>query len=73
MKLLNRQESEAKITQYAREGRPFLFAINFPATGAFVMTPEEARENKFFLISIELQIILKRMSVSATSLLPERR
>ena len=48
MQLLNRQESEDKITQYAREGRPFLFAINFPGTGAFILTPEEARENNIF-------------------------
>ncbi len=48
MQLLNRQESEDKITEYAREGRPFLFAINFQGTGAFVMTPGEANENRIF-------------------------
>jgi len=48
MELLNRQESEDKITQYALEGRPFLFAINFQGTGAFILTPEEASENNIF-------------------------
>jgi para-aminobenzoate synthetase component 1 len=47
MQVLNRQQSEDKITQYAREGRPFLFVINFQGTSAYVMTPEEARENRF--------------------------
>jgi para-aminobenzoate synthetase component I len=45
MQLLNRQESESKITQYAREGHPFLFVINFLGTGALILTPEEARDN----------------------------
>jgi para-aminobenzoate synthetase component 1 len=48
MQLLNRSESEDKITQYARERRPFLFAVNFAGTGAFVMTPEEAREKNIY-------------------------
>ena len=48
MQLLNRQESEDKITQYAQEGRPFLFVINFLGTGALILTPEEARENNIF-------------------------
>jgi para-aminobenzoate synthetase component 1 len=48
MQLLNRQKSVDKITQYAQEGRPFLFAIDFLGTAALVMTPEEARENNIF-------------------------
>ena len=48
MKLLNRQESEAKITQLALERRPFLFAIDFFGTGALIITPEEACENNIF-------------------------
>jgi len=48
MQLLNRQESEDKITQYAQEGRPFLFVINFLGTGALILTPEEAHENNIF-------------------------
>ena len=45
MKVLNRLETESKITQYAKEGQPFFFAIDFLGTSAFVMTPEEAIEN----------------------------
>lgn len=48
MQLLNRQESEDKITQYAQEGRPFLFVIDFLGTGALILTPEEAHENNIF-------------------------
>jgi para-aminobenzoate synthetase component I len=48
MKLLNRQESESKITQYAKDGRSFFFAIDFLGTSALVMTPEEAHENGIF-------------------------
>lgn len=44
MQLLNRKESEAKITQYALEGRSFLFIIDFRATGALILTPDEARD-----------------------------
>jgi len=48
MQVLSRKQSEDKITHYAREGRPFLFVINFQGTAAFVMTPKEAIENRFF-------------------------
>jgi len=48
MQLLNRQKSEDKITQYAQEGRPFLFVIDFLGTGALILTPEEAHENNIF-------------------------
>src|SRR5664280_1268640 len=45
MEWLNRRESEDKITQYAREGRPFLFIIDFLGTNSLILTPEEAYEN----------------------------
>lgn len=48
MKVLNREQSEDKITQYAKEGRPFLFVINFQGTAAFVMTPDEARNEGIY-------------------------
>jgi para-aminobenzoate synthetase component 1 len=48
MQVLNRQKSEDKITQYAREGCPFLFIIDFSGSRALVMTPDEALENNIF-------------------------
>jgi hypothetical protein len=59
MQLLNRKESIDKITKYARERRPFLFAINFAGTGAFILTPEEARENNIFFNCLSLSVKLK--------------
>jgi para-aminobenzoate synthetase component I len=48
MQYLNRRESEDKITQYARESRPFLFIIDFMGTSSLILTPQEAHENNIF-------------------------
>ena len=45
---LNRDEMEAKITEYVRTGTSFLFIIDFNGTQGIVMTPEEAAGNAVY-------------------------
>jgi para-aminobenzoate synthetase component I len=48
MKYLSGEETKAKITDYARKGEPFLFAIDFQMTHGFVIKPDNAAREGFF-------------------------
>jgi para-aminobenzoate synthetase component I len=48
MKYLSGEETRSKITDYARKGISFLFAVDFLMTRGFVLTPAEAADNGIF-------------------------